>query len=555
MNMVLRAEAKGIAEFLTADLTDVGVVDPDCDQILPYAYTTAFYAWLCSLLYSHGFGEEWLDRATRALNAELGFRPVWPQYPPSGMSEPEYHWEFKNLALIHALALIGDQLPSALYLRLRTAILNWRNLNIDSANWIAMRAVSYQARYAYFGNARDQWRSRLELALLLAIQTPEGFIPDRPTSYTMQYHAYVLSLLALHHRLTGSQRVRASLLRGIRFVADFIDPDGDFNYFGRGQRQVKGYACLILALSDAATLCGNPEESRRYYSLRTRVFRFLEQYRRPEGCFPLVLNHSPDRWGWYSYNRLGDYLSLCGVWLFLASLVDDKTSEPLPQTTYAKCYPRLGFAVVSKPSWFASIAVGGIDLAEPVGLMHMWPKGPVCLGGPQPGKALGLDYSGNYLGPMIHDRPLLQGRRAKMSTISNTVCLTDSHSGVRVHQTYLFDGGLNLRQQLVPARGQPVVQPLCIAAQVPPDCDWTLNPVGGSISPTGPIARHVTEGHHLTEPIGLTASFAVDDRDAGELHLQVVNMPHSSCQRFRLRALKALWVAWINREIIRTAKQ
>ncbi len=66
-------EAENIAGFLMNYLTDGGIEDPEDGCVLPHSYTTEFFAWLCALLYAHGFGDEWLEK-----HNEIAF--VYPPY-------------------------------------------------------------------------------------------------------------------------------------------------------------------------------------------------------------------------------------------------------------------------------------------------------------------------------------------------------------------------------------------------------------------------------------------------------------------------------------------
>ena len=547
MNTDRLADAERIARFLSKYQTDAGVADPDEKHVLRHSYTTDFFAWLCALLYHYGFGDEWSGRASRAMNAALDVIADERHHPRPLRPAPEFHWEFKNLALINVERLMGDQLSETLRLRLRQELLTWRNLNIDSTNWVAMRALSYEMRYRRFGRVVDRWRSQLELRLVLNWQTPEGFFPDTRHSHSMQYHAYVLSLLALYCREMNETRVREAFLHGVRFVADFVDPAGDFNYYGRGQRQLFGYASLFLALSEAVRLCDHPAEAERYQMLCERLSKFVREHRRPDGVFPVVLNHAGGRWGWYDYNNRGDYLAFCGVWFLLASAVLERRSVTSCQTeVYTRCYQELGLAVAARPTWFAAFSTGGDDLSEPVGLVHLWPHGPLCLGGPEPARAMGVDYQWNYFGPVVNERPILQRQRGKMDADSDAIRLSFSLAQVNIQQTYRWSGGLSFEQAVLPKHGQPIVVPLLIAGASQPLRALRWQTLGQCPSPVGLVTQLTPEACQAAHPFTVGAELAEGEAVPSEiLAVQIIRRRHSVWRHIWRTILKAAWVIWM----------
>src|SRR5690606_24343041 len=99
---------------------------------------------------------------------------------------------------------------------------------------------------------------------------------DTWRSYSFQYHAYTLALLGLLINECGVRNLIPRFLAGVALITDFIDPDGDFNYFGRGQRQLFGYVSLLYALAVATSVLTGQEEKARYAELLSRVFRFVQ---------------------------------------------------------------------------------------------------------------------------------------------------------------------------------------------------------------------------------------------------------------------------------------
>src|SRR5690606_32259480 len=86
------------------------------------------------------------------------------------------------------------------------------------------------------------------------------------------------------------------------------------------------------------------------------------------------------------------------------------TTSPEP---YIKSYPGLGLGVINTPGCFAVMSSISREPAEAFGLIHLWPAGETCFGGPAPNRTY-RDYSQNYIGPLDESGvPLLIGRKGK----------------------------------------------------------------------------------------------------------------------------------------------
>lgn len=490
MKEALLREAEQIAHVLERGRSESGVADPEEGRVLPYGYTTEFYAWLCGLLARRLACRSWLDRAEAATASALTMLEPYLRRPTARLNGNDFHWEFKNLALVNVALLIGGGLRPDLRERLRTALLHWQDLNIDSANWTAMRALNYKLRGRYCGRASDHRRSAIELAFLLSRQTPEGFFPDTPRSRSQQYHAYVLALLGLYERATGSPYVRGRLIRGVRLAADLAAPNGDCNFFGRGQRQLFGYASTVLALSEGARCCAERAERTRFLRTRARIVEFIRAYKRDDGSFPLVLQQQAGNWGWYSYNRAGDYLAFAGVCLALASDVeDDEASDEHAIEAADRCYPSLGMAVVARRDWWAVFSARSDDLAEAAGLVHLWPHGPICLGGPPPERALGIDYRANYIGPLLNGQPLLRFCAGSLRVRPEEVTLTVQHREVTVRQTFRTAKDLVLEQHVQLKGGTEGTVGFSWIGDRAPPCSQPLERLDMVPTPIGPQWR------------------------------------------------------------------
>ncbi len=543
----LHHDAERIARYFCPMLTTAGLKDPDSGRVLEHAYATAFYAWLCAELSGHDAA--WHAPACTALTAELDIIDKWHERGRKLGETPYFHWEFKMLALLHTEKLLRGTLPSELSHRLDHRLRHWHDLDIDSANWTAMRMVNYALRR----HPGDALRSALEWQRLLRMQTPDGFFPDTPTSNSFQYHAYVLALLALAVRGGVGQGVQGALLRGVRFIAPFINPDGDFNYYGRGQRQLFGYAALVFALGEAAHLTTNPEERDQWQAAAGRVYRYITTYRLPEGMFPIVLNHAPpgERLGWYDYNNTGDYLAFCGVMLALTDSAITPTVTDAPSRPYALISHHPEIAVIASPAAFAVFAAGSSDASEPCGLVHLWPGEPSCLGGPNHTKNVQYDYAGNYLGPVINGRAYLYHRRATFRYTADTLTLRAAGDGLSVTQTITLSDAVTLRFEAKTLTED--VPPFDVIFSAPGEsfghpADTTTT----APSPAGRVTVHhgpvCTGLRHWSHRVTL---WAADETPPSQSHFQWMPLPQTStpsrCHNtITGRVLKGIWVLWVS---------
>ena len=479
----LRKDAVRIGSYLSNYLTDVGIVDPDKGEVQHHSYTTATYSWLAAVLCIDD--RSWTPLLIQALKAELDTLDEWWKSHLLLSQVPTFHWEFKNLALLHVYQQVKSQLPMALRLRLQVALTHWHDLDIDSANWTAMRLLNYTLRSQLFDLVGDGKRSRLERNILLLRQTTGGLFPDKAHSHSTQYHAYVLALIARSYQINGDETLVEPLLRGLRFALRLIDPAGDFNYFGRGQRQIFGYGALIYALRTGALLTDDSREAGQMYLASETVRDFVMSHADTDGIPPIVLNH--ERAGWYPYNLSGDYLVFYAIWTLLADelpvpeLKDKETTRDITESTWID--EDAGIVVVQREAWMAVFARGEADdPAEPAGLVHLYP-----------GQMTNLGYSQNpasaTVGPVLNGKVLLNQCKATLTAQDEAVLLSSRTEVGSLYQFYNFANGLALTQDwkwnrtIAAEEYSPLL--LFFTAEAPLNCDAQLLDRGTVLTAAG----------------------------------------------------------------------
>jgi hypothetical protein len=351
-NIVYRRSLE-IVNYLSRFIEEGGLRDPLEKKVLNNGYGNAFYGLVCSLHYKKTNNLIWKERALKAITAELDIIDK-RYYIKKGV----FRWEFKNYALINSYILLKDEIDINLRERFRKTVKSWLNLDSYQTNWLAMRALNYRLRYLEFNKKSDLIRSNIDLKLTLNKQTKEGFFPDELGNNSFQYHAYVTALLFQYYRLTEDKTVKSRFLKGVDCISYFIDPKGDFNYFGRGKYQIFGYASLIYALAGAYELTNDS----KYLKNAKIVFNYLDRF---EG-YPIVLGKDESKKeGWYGYNNKSDYLGFAAVYLFYASEILEKEGFKSLRCgggasgKYSLFFPSLGLYVKRNGNQFLCYSKGG----------------------------------------------------------------------------------------------------------------------------------------------------------------------------------------------------
>lgn len=306
-----------------------------------YPARTFYGLTFSALLWSY-FGEEFRENIGKALEA----------YRNTDKSGAEFHWEFNNYALHKLFIKSGDR-------RVYELLKDSRFKGTNATNWVILRAVAR----VYRKKPLDNLWSWFEFSKALRRQRREGFFPDDRDTRSLQYHCFSTALMAEAYEITREERYGKSFLDGAYFINDFVLPNGDTNYIGRGQEQVFGYAALIFLLEYAYTLTGD-------LSFRVnaeKVFRYLLGFRREDGSFPLVLRHEEKDYpkktdvrdagylGWYHYNNYFDYLPILGYYLAETATLESRNRRLHRKTSN----PKKDFYIHSSEKYKAAISRPG----------------------------------------------------------------------------------------------------------------------------------------------------------------------------------------------------
>ncbi|MFH1942967.1 MAG: hypothetical protein ABIL68_12770, partial [bacterium] len=283
--------------------------------------------------------------------------------------------------------------------------------------WIAMRAYSSLLKYRLLGISLDNIRFLWRIRAVDRARHPDGCYDDAfQQSRPIQYHVYTLALLHRIFLLHQDNRLKKHFLAGVHYFTQFIDPDGCFNYLGRGQEQIFGYAVGLYVLEAAKQL--DEMNARLYQSYRDRVWNYLVGFFR-DGHFPLVLNSREDaeKCGWYDYHHLTVYNAFLGAWLALthslktSAVSGEKKQDGTPRF-YFQYFESTKNIIISKDAYFVTLSGGNREYFSEPGLtpIHVWFKNVgwvfSCPGGPSPmryGKInVAQNVEKNFFCPIAH---------------------------------------------------------------------------------------------------------------------------------------------------------
>lgn len=387
-----------------------GIYDSIDKRVFGEHYSATHFALLAAVLFRMTDEFEYLNSAKLAIDFHI--RTSKDEYK---YGDWNYHWDFNNYAFLETYNLLHGALSSEERERWETSIKSWKTNTHQVTNWLVMRAYSYLFRYKLFGSFSDYWEYKRILNHVKRAQLKDGCFEDvKGESNPVQYHVFTLAILHRIYQVTKIRGLKKRFLKGVDYFKYFVDPDGDFNFKGRGQEQIFGYGAAIYVLEAAKNM--DSKNRGEYQYLLNKVYGYLLEFVNEDGHFPLVLNTHTDseKMGWYDYHHLTVYNASLGAWLALSSMVskNDTTAE---QKKYdaVKLFKPSKTLIVRFPSYCAVFGAGGTRYLSDCGLSphHIWLKGAGWFlpspGGPSPdryGKINRVEHvEKNFFAPIAKD--------------------------------------------------------------------------------------------------------------------------------------------------------
>jgi len=242
------------SEPVTLEVYDFGGIFDPIDQSIPGDhYATTHFALLGALLYQKNQDPEILKKIKMAMEFHIHtYRDAYY------FGEWGYHWDFQNYAFLETFQLLKNNLSEEETRICETVIKESKeNVNNPLTNWAAMRGYSAALRYGQFHNFMDKVKKWWWIQKVKQSFQRDGCSDDyRNLSRSIQYHVFTLALLHRIYLIDPNRKLKSMILKGVEYFIRFIDPEGCFNYVGRGQEQIFGYAAAIYIL-EAAILLDN----------------------------------------------------------------------------------------------------------------------------------------------------------------------------------------------------------------------------------------------------------------------------------------------------------
>lgn len=364
-----------------------GIFDPVDGCVQGEHYSASHLAWMAAVFHADSGKETYLDDARRGVEFYLNTRADGYRFASWG-----YHHDFNNYAFMETFDAVLDHLSEDERHRWFPQLQKWKNSRNRTSNWCAMRALAYLKRSRHTSSLTDRLRYQCNLLAVELCQLADGCFDDmRGVSRPIQYHAYVAALIGRLYGVLPSERVKRRLIKAARYLTHYVDPDGNFNYKGRGQGQIFGYGAAIYTLELARTL--DDDYAPVYGTCIRRMWDYLAGYQQADGHFPLVLtSHADDEgFGWYDYHHTTVYNAFLGVWLALARRVacDHRTDDGGLPGGLVYLEPS-GVIRYADRSYFCVLSAGEKQYPADAGTTfdHLWISGLgsviSCPGGPTP---------------------------------------------------------------------------------------------------------------------------------------------------------------------------
>ncbi len=256
------------------------------------------------------------------------FNILIEEYQKKNKLDPEFHWEFNNYAFLNFLKRHNDE-------KIKSLVFPLSFKGTKCTNWTLLRSVS-----SIMGKYQNSEAVLEAKEKILKYQKKSGQILDDLGVSSFQYHCFSAAMIYELYELTNDVEFLNSFELAVAFISNFILPNGQSLYIGRGQEQSFGIGALIYILAIRLKL----KHSDEVYSQLCAVVSFLEKHQRSNGSFPLVLTGieplAPEdvkvkdsRFaGWYPYNNFFDYLPFMGF--FIDKAVSVLNSLPIKDISF-----------------------------------------------------------------------------------------------------------------------------------------------------------------------------------------------------------------------------
>lgn len=228
-------------------------------------------------------------------------------------SLPAFHNDFNNFAL----CILDDYLHdkdikkfSEYHAKLSLIVLNTKDSNHDTVNWLPMRWYVNISRYKWTNDTIYLSRCKMCKKKIKEATYEDGFIDDRlPKGYSfnLQYDVATVAIMQLL-RARGEE---INLDKELGALINARCPDGDINYFGRGTNQIFAWGLWIYLLASSGQIA----------ELDVAVDYLYEKLPIALKNHNIMLNEYPgeEKYMWWDYHYCSVYTAHLLLWMLLAS--------------------------------------------------------------------------------------------------------------------------------------------------------------------------------------------------------------------------------------------
>jgi hypothetical protein len=175
------------------------------------------------------------------------------------------------------------------------------------SNWVLLRSLVQFKTI----NPRKILMAKIQMKLILSFNIVDGFITDntlrsfykRRQSISDQYHAFATMLIGEIYLETKKEKHKELFLTFLQKLRNKIKDNGEAINYGRGKKQIFGYASIIYALVLAFTFTNDTT----YLFDAQKVLQYVQMFQKKDGSIPLVLTNNDPTPYWFSYNNFFDY--------------------------------------------------------------------------------------------------------------------------------------------------------------------------------------------------------------------------------------------------------
>ncbi|MBI2148932.1 hypothetical protein HYU23_04580 [Candidatus Woesearchaeota archaeon] len=480
-----------LEKFLSKNLSKQGLVYPLIGRTHPNAWGNSFCFLMCALLYEKTKDKKWKEKAVVSINAEL------TATKNRFLDKNIFRWEFKNYSFLKLYPLLlKNNYDKDLIANVKDRILKMQHIESFQTNWIAMRALNFLLRYNLFNLPQDKKNSVKELEKVLKRQNNDGLFWDYIYQNSFQYHAYILALLVQYYEILPTIKLKKAIQDGINFLIRVTDNNGDFNYYGRGQKQIFGYTSAIFTLSKWYKITND----KNYLSYSKLIYNFIKPYIR-KGA--IVMNKDQKlRAGWYKYNYGMEYLLFAKVYLLLS---ENFKQIKLPKITDLEIYfPSLNMFVKRTKEYFICLSGNGRQSTEVGCLVNFYPKVINCSGGP-PINLIGTqrDYSENYFGIVKNNKNPLYCKLGKLNKKEKEISISYNLRDCKIIQSFNLGKKIILKFKIIP-KTNLYIKPLHYVASHKLESSIKCLKRGKIITPEGISNVFESEKINVNKPMEFT---------------------------------------------------